>query len=300
MQKSRWEWVLRRALLTLAMLGLSLVISACYKDAGEDLQPTSRQVINLTDIAPTATPTVPMPTQPLALTATRTLVPTTTPAVPVLPTTVAPTATAAELQPPTNTPTAALSSTPAQFSPSFTPLPISPTPTEIGITTPSMSDILPSDTPVPTIDPAHQPTPTAIPIEENPCIHVVQPGDTLFSIATENEVTLDALVAANAQYLGGSAYTPLQIGWALQIPGCGEPTPTVTPTGSSETAPNENAPPSATPASGEVIHTVQPGEGIYSIARQYGVSPQAIIDANGLANPNLIHPGDQLIIPLGQ
>ena len=51
---------------------------------------------------------------------------------------------------------------------------------------------------------------------------------------------------------------------------------------------------------GQVIHTVQPGEGIYAIARQYGVTPEQIIAANNLANPNLIYPGDQLIIPVGQ
>ena len=299
MRKSCWSWALRRALLIVALLGVSMVISACYKDAGEDLQPTSPQVIDLTDIAPTATPTVPMPTQAPAVSPTRTLVPTTTPAAPVLPTTAAPSATAAEAHLVTNTPTiAAPSSTPPQFAPSFTPLPITPSPTEVGITTPSMSDILPSDTPLPTIDPSHQPTPTAIPIEEDPCIHIVQPGDTLFSIATDNEVTLEALVAVNAQYLGGSEYTPLQIGWALQIPGCGAtPTPTSTVTDEAA-ASTESAPPTA--ASGQVIHTVQPGEGIYAIARQYGVTAQAIIDANNLANPNLIHPGDQLIIPLGQ
>jgi LysM repeat protein len=44
-------------------------------------------------------------------------------------------------------------------------------------------------------------------------------------------------------------------------------------------------------------HTVQPGEWIYSIARQYNVSPQAIIEANALQDPSLLYSGQQLIIP---
>lgn len=44
-------------------------------------------------------------------------------------------------------------------------------------------------------------------------------------------------------------------------------------------------------------HTVRPGETIYCIARAYGVSPWAIASHNGIANPNLIHPGQMLAIP---
>jgi len=45
------------------------------------------------------------------------------------------------------------------------------------------------------------------------------------------------------------------------------------------------------------VHVVQPGEWIYSIARRYNVSPQAILDANALQDPNLLYAGQQLIIP---
>ncbi|MFN8496956.1 MAG: LysM peptidoglycan-binding domain-containing protein [Anaerolineae bacterium] len=47
-----------------------------------------------------------------------------------------------------------------------------------------------------------------------------------------------------------------------------------------------------------VVHVVQPGETVSSIARRYNVSPNAIIAANNLPNPNLIYPGQRLIIPL--
>lgn len=45
---------------------------------------------------------------------------------------------------------------------------------------------------------------------------------------------------------------------------------------------------------GFVVHTVQAGECIYSLARKYGVSEQAIIELNGIEDPNLIHIGDKL------
>lgn len=49
------------------------------------------------------------------------------------------------------------------------------------------------------------------------------------------------------------------------------------------------------PASG--VHVVRPGEYLASIARQYGVTVQAIASANNIVNLNLIRPGQQLIIP---
>ena len=46
-----------------------------------------------------------------------------------------------------------------------------------------------------------------------------------------------------------------------------------------------------------IVHTVQPGENLYRIARRYGTSVQAILQANGLADPALITVGQKLIIP---
>ena len=49
---------------------------------------------------------------------------------------------------------------------------------------------------------------------------------------------------------------------------------------------------------GQTVHTVQPGETLYRIALQYGVSADQIAAANGLADPSLIYPGQALIIPV--
>lgn len=49
-----------------------------------------------------------------------------------------------------------------------------------------------------------------------------------------------------------------------------------------------------------VIHVVDPGDSVYAIARQYGVTPESIVEANGLANPNQLAVGQALVIPQGQ
>jgi hypothetical protein len=44
-------------------------------------------------------------------------------------------------------------------------------------------------------------------------------------------------------------------------------------------------------------HVVQAGENLFRIALRYGVALDAVAAANGLANPYLIHVGQQLVIP---
>ncbi len=44
-------------------------------------------------------------------------------------------------------------------------------------------------------------------------------------------------------------------------------------------------------------HVVQRGEWLDTIARDYGVSPEMLINANQLSNPNLLYVGQQLTIP---
>ncbi len=48
---------------------------------------------------------------------------------------------------------------------------------------------------------------------------------------------------------------------------------------------------------GEVKHTVQAGENLYRIALDYGTTVEAIAQANGITNPNLIFVGQVLTIP---
>ncbi len=54
------------------------------------------------------------------------------------------------------------------------------------------------------------------------------------------------------------------------------------------------------PAAGRqsVTHSVTGGDTLWAIASRYGVSLEDLLAANpGIKNPNLIHPGDQVVIP---
>lgn len=50
-------------------------------------------------------------------------------------------------------------------------------------------------------------------------------------------------------------------------------------------------------AQGGNVHYVQWGESLSSIAVLYGVTPEAIMEANGLQNPDFVYVGQKLIIP---
>lgn len=74
------------------------------------------------------------------------------------------------------------------------------------------------------------------------------------------------------------------------------PTPTATATPSpTATAVPTIPPPSPTP--GPLLHTVQPGETLVSIAAAYGVPLAELIAVNNIQDPNLIQVGQVLVIP---
>ena len=87
------------------------------------------------------------------------------------------------------------------------------------------------------------------------------------------------------------------------VPGATEPYPGPGPTEPTpEPAATPAAPqpePTAPPTSGETVHVVQPGETLFRISQQYGVSVDAIAAANGITNVNQLNVGQQLTIPSG-
>jgi LysM repeat protein len=64
--------------------------------------------------------------------------------------------------------------------------------------------------------------------------------------------------------------------------------------------PSPSSPPLFTlpPPSPGGTHVVQPGEALFTIAEMYGVTIQAIVEANNIENPDHIEAGQVLIIPI--
>ena len=137
-------------------------------------------------------------------------------------------------------------------------------------------------TPTPTLEPTATPTLTPVP----PLAHQVQRGETLSTIATDYNTTVEDILALNP----GLDPQLLQVGQVLLIP-AGTATPEPTPTR------DPNAP---TPTPGPIYHVVAPGETLSSIAEQYGVSVELIRQASGLPiGSDTIVPNQTLVIPVG-
>lgn len=131
------------------------------------------------------------------------------------------------------------------------------------------------------------PTPEAsLAISPMPSTHVVQQGETLSEIARNYGVTVDAIVQANNL---GDADAIIREGQVLVIPVAPASVPEEEGTGV----------PASTPSStvGQRVHVVQEGETLSEIAGMYGVTSDALAQANGLDNPNAIRAGQALVIP---
>jgi LysM repeat protein len=117
------------------------------------------------------------------------------------------------------------------------------------------------------------------------------PGETVVSAVTPvaGAGTTVPQPQATQVPVGGTQPAPTAVSAATQ-PAATAPAPVATQPPASQPAP----PPAS--QSGTVVHTVQPGETLSSIARRYGTTWQAIAQANGIQNPNQIYAGQKLKI----
>ena len=102
--------------------------------------------------------------------------------------------------------------------------------------------------------------------------YFVQRGETLYTIAKRYQTTVHAIVVAN-RLEDPNAICP---GQALVIPRPGEV---------------------PSPPPGGIVHLIRPGETIFQLATKFRTTPQEILQANQIAHPEFVLPGQQLVIP---
>lgn len=120
----------------------------------------------------------------------------------------------------------------------------------------------------PAPEPAPEPAP-AQPAGITGDTYIVQPGDTLGSIATRSGHT----VAELASWSGISDPDHIEASWTIRLSG-----------GSASSGGN---------------YTIQSGDTLTSIAAAHGTTVAAIVSANGIADPNTIWAGQTITIPTG-
>lgn len=115
------------------------------------------------------------------------------------------------------------------------------------------------------VTPSKPATPTPQP---SAVTYTVQPGDTLSGIAAAYNTTYQHLADINGIANPNLIYP----GQVLTISGGGASAPQQT------------------------VYTVQPGDTLSGIAAAYGTTYQRLAAVNGISNPNLIYPGQQIVI----
>ena len=127
--------------------------------------------------------------------------------------------------------------------------------------------------------------------------YAVKSGDSLWTIAKKNNLTVADLAAANNL----KATAALHDGQKLIIPAKKATAVVATPMTTPSAMPVNGAKPAdVTAAKGpadSVKHTVKSGESLSMIAKQYGVKQGDIAVANNITDPQKIRAGMQLVIP---
>lgn len=120
--------------------------------------------------------------------------------------------------------------------------------------------------------------------------HVVQPGETLWSIAASNNLTTRTVAVFN----GLSEDANVVAGATINVPTVSEGAAALAAAGATATPASSPAPASA-PAAGS--HTVAPGESLSSVAAANGITREALASANGLGADSYLLIGQSIAIP---
>ena len=158
----------------------------------------------------------------------------------------------------------------------------------------------PTNTPVAAVAPA--PVSSSTSGQQSVTLYTVTQGDTLWRIARDHGVTMDAIATLN----GITNYALVFTGTTLQNPVAGSTSSNqsgITTNSSSTSSTNSTA--SSTTSSTKTntasgtasSYTVQRGETLAIIGRKFGLSASVLATTNNLNNVNLIYVGQVLTIP---
>ena len=111
--------------------------------------------------------------------------------------------------------------------------------------------------------------------------YIVQPGDTLYSIARRSGMSLNTLLSIN----GLSQSSVIRPGQTLSVSG-----------NASQATATQVSYQSAGSTSGNGTYTVKAGDTLYRIAYNHGISLTTLLSINGLSETSTIRPGQQLVV----
>lgn len=156
---------------------------------------------------------------------------------------------------------------------------------------------------VPTTTPWATPPPVVyveggpVPVTGGEGSYTVEAGDTAYAIAQKFGVTVEELASANNMTVEEIA--SLSVGQKLIIPQRApeqQPVTTITPETGEPAA--TATPEASTPVAGEEgTYTVQEGDIPVTIAEKFGISVEALLEANGITDPTSLTIGQVLVIP---
>ncbi|WP_162257461.1 LysM peptidoglycan-binding domain-containing protein, partial [Weissella halotolerans] len=105
--------------------------------------------------------------------------------------------------------------------------------------------------------------------------YTIKRGDTLSSIARQHSVSVQALAAANQLSNPNMIFAGQQLSLTGNV---------------------QNQTKQVSQKQTGSTHTIQPGETLSRIAREYGVSVQELVALNHLSNPSMIYAGEELTV----
>jgi LysM repeat protein len=128
-------------------------------------------------------------------------------------------------------------------------------------------------------------------VDSQPSVYVLKAGDNLIRVSARYGTTVQAILDNNGLTNANRIY----VGQTLTFPGAAD-VPAV-----AEAIPlaeeRDDALADTPDTTADASYTVQRGDSAILIARRMGISEQALLDANGIRNANLVMIGQTLTIP---